>query len=443
MRRAKMRPSRRFITIILALAAISILIAITRQDGNLIVAPLWAALLVLALADLAASPAARNFEVLAELADLGFVGRTVPFQLTITAHKGSIPQHIDLRLTHGVELAPKGATETIKTSAGQKTTSSVIPITLRERGVSNISRLSLCFPSRFGLFDILPTWALDLEVEIAPDLTPVLNGDIQTQMLPLLDGLKHSNLRGQGSEFHQLREFQTGMDPRSIDWKRSARMRTLVARETHAERNHQIILCLDSGHLMGERIGKLTKLDHAINASLSLAWAGGLGGDNVGFYSFDSRPQQFIPPLPGRRAFGHIQKHCASLKQATAETNHTLGLTQLNSHLSRRALVVVFSDFVDSVTAELLAENLAVITRQHLVLYVALRDPELHTIAHTTEVSMNSVAEAVSAQQFLRERQVVLDRLSRLGVVCLDTTPDQLTAGLISRYIDIKSRELI
>ena len=150
-----------------------------------------------------------------------------------------------------------------------------------------------------------------------------------------------------------------------------------------------------------------------------------------------------MPPRPGRRAFGHIQKISAQLDQVAAETNHTLGLTQLNGNLKRRSLIVVFSDFVDSVTAELLVENLGVISRQHLVLYIALRDPELQAIADPQDTSMVSIANAVSARQLLRERQAVLDRLQRLGILCIDTAPDQLSAKLISRYIDIKSQELI
>ena len=90
-----------------------------------------------------------------------------------------------------------------------------------------------------------------------------------------------------------------------------------------------------------------------------------------------------------------------------------------------------------------MVENLTVLTRRHLVLFVALRDPALAALALPAQVSMDAVAQSVAATQLLHERRAVLDRLARLGVICLDTTPESLTAGLISRYIDIKSRELI
>ena len=104
------------------------------------------------------------------------------------------------------------------------------------------------------MFEIIGTWPLNHSLSVVPDISPILSGQINTRMLPLMAGQKDMQLRGEGSEFHQLRDYVAGMDPRSIDWKRSARMRSLVARETRAEKNHQIMLCLDSGHLMTERL---------------------------------------------------------------------------------------------------------------------------------------------------------------------------------------------
>lgn len=438
-----MRPSARLIALVLGVAAATVLIGMVRTDGATLAIVLWIALICAALFDLAMSVGARDFDIKTDMQGTGYVGKIAFLDLGLTARKSALPTNIAMRLDHSAALGLQDDTVYLECDAGTKNASVKIPVDLRERGTGQLTRLSLFYASRFGLFDILPSWPLDIDIAIVPDIAPVLNGEIHTQMLPLLDGLKDMNLRGEGSEFHQLREFQTGMDPRSIDWKRSARTRNLVARETRAERNHQIMLCLDQGHLMGERIGKLAKLDHAINAALSLAWAGGLGGDNVGFYSFDATPQQFIPPRPGRRAFAHIQKVSAGLEQVARETNHTLGITQLNGNLKRRSLIVVFSDFVDSVTAELLVENLTVISRQHLVLYIALRDPDVQAIAETDDTSMNAIAKSVSARQLLRERQAVLDRLQRMGILCIDTAPEQLTARLISRYIDIKSQEMI
>jgi uncharacterized protein (DUF58 family) len=434
-----MRPSRLMAALAGALAALSIVLVVWRPDDpGLLVWP-WTALLLGAVVDLALSVPARGIDVAATLPPRGFAGHTAPLEVALTGRR--LPPTLSLRLTHDAGLAldemppavlPPGQDATLR-----------LPLHLRDRGAQKITRLWLNYPSRLGLFDILPGWPLDLQITVMPDISPILSGAIQAQMLPLMEGAKVMNLKGEGSDFHQLRDFQPGMDPRSIDWKRSARVNALVARETRVERNHQIVLCLDTGHLMGERLGILTRLDHAIHAALALCWASGLAGDNVGFYSFGARPRPLIPPRPGRAAFGPIQSTCGDLQRDEAETNHTLGLSVLNGKLKRRSLVVVFSDFVDSTSAELLVENLAVMQRQHVVLYVALRDPALHGLIRPATSGMDDVAQSIAAARILQERQAVLDRLSRLGILCLDTAPGQLTAALISRYIEIKAKEMI
>ena len=437
-----MRPSRLLVTLVLLLTGLTVLLVLAIEDVAAVLIVAWGGLAMVAMVDLLLTQSRRNLDLEVAMPESGFNGLSVPLRVSLSANRGRLPSPIDIRLALDDGLSA-GWDEPIGVEDGTDALQLETAMALSERGEKQLHRLSMRYASRFKLFEIIADWVLDRTISVMPNIMPILNGTIQTQMLPLIDGTKDMRLRGEGSEFHQLRDFVAGMDPRCIDWKRSARLHSLTARETRAERNHQIILCLDSGHLMGERIGQLSKLDQAINAALALSWAGALGGDLVGFYSFNSRPQTFVPPRAGRAAFAHIQATSVALVHDTAETNHTLGLSNLNGQLKRRSLLVVFSDFVDSVTAELLIENMAVMTRKHLVLYVAIRDPALQDIVHPGDITLDAIARSVSARQIMQERQQVLDRLQRLGILCLDTAPDALTAALVSRYIDIKSRELI
>ena len=53
------------------------------------------------------------------------------------------------------------------------------------------------------------------------------------------------------------------------------------------------------------------------------------------------------------------------------------------------------------------------------------------------------MAAIVAANQSLSERRLVLERLSRMGVTVIDAAPGQVTARLVSTYLDIVERELI
>ncbi|MBY5367313.1 DUF58 domain-containing protein [Rhizobium leguminosarum] len=439
-----MRPSSTLIALVLISAAVTVFTSVWWRDMSSFLLLMWLALAALTVADLVISNLAGRMTIDFDLPPQGFVGHTAAFTVGIRPQKGALPRKIEIRL----DLAPELVVDEIRwldpaSGAGEGEVLASLDLHLTRRGRYGVNALWLKWPSRLKLLEMIAKMPVGKEIAVQPDISPVLSGAIKTQILPLEAGQKDLRLRGEGSEFHQLREFVSGMDPRSIDWKRSARMRSLVVREMRAERNHQIILCVDSGRLMAEQLAGFTKLDRAINAALAMCWGAGLAGDLVGFYSFDSRPRLFVPALPGRAAFPRLRTVCAGLRYETQETNHTLGLTHLSGRLKRRSLIVIFSDFVDTITAELMIENMQVLARHHFVVYVALRDPMLAKLIEPQETTLDAVARSVAVRQILQERRAVMEKLARLGVLCLDSTPEALTSDLIARYIEIKSREMI
>ncbi len=318
-----------------------------------------------------------------------------------------------------------------------------IPCRAKRRGTWGFTHIWLYWPSRLQLFEFVPKIRLEAEIRVVPNIRLVRSGKINTTVISTLFGVKENRAIGEGSEFHQLRDFVQGMDVKTIDWKRSARKRALVAKELRAERNHHVILAIDTGYLMREEIGGLPKIDHAVTAALATAWAAALGGDLVGHYAYDVRPRAFAKPEPGRTAFARLRSWAADLDYVSRETNHTLALSELNARTPKRSLIIIFTDFIDTTSAELLIENIGILARRHLIIFVTIRDPELETLVEEPPETMDGVATLIAANQSIAERRLVLERLSRLGVTIVDAKPGQVTSRLISTYLEIKSRELI
>ena len=254
---------------------------------------------------------------------------------------------------------------------------------------------------------------------------------------------KAQRLHGEGSEFEALRDYVPGLDHRAIDWKHSARHHSLVCKEFRAERNHHIVLAFDTGYLMGQPLAGIPRLDVAINAGLALGYACLRGGDLIGVYGFDSRSRLFAEPTGGVRSFGNLQRAAATLEYGPDETNFTLGMAELQGRLKRRSLIVLLTDFVDTITAELMIESLERLSRRHLIVFVTLRDRDLYETADRQPAAARDVTRAVIADDFLRDRQVVVERLRRLGVLCLDSPAERIGAGLINQYLAIKRSEMI
>lgn len=316
-------------------------------------------------------------------------------------------------------------------------------VTARRRGTGVVERLWLRWHGPLALMWRQRIEPLDREIAIVPNVRAVRQAAIRFAARDAFYGVKVASQLGEGSEFEALREWAQGMNTRDIDWKRSARHHQLVCKEFHTERNHNIILAFDTGHLMGAPLDGVPRLDRAINAGLLLAYLSLRGGDRVGLFALDDKVRQFDEPVAGVHAFARLQRATAGLDYGQAETNFTLGLGYLNARLRRRSLVILFTEFVDTVTAELMVETIQRVARRHLVLFVTLQDPMLRAILDARPRRVEDVARAVVADDFLRDRSVVLERLRRLGAQCLDVAAPRLGADLINRYLAIKRREMI
>lgn len=311
------------------------------------------------------------------------------------------------------------------------------------RGDGRLERAYIRWQGPMGLAWCQRVEPLQDKIAITPDLEAVERNATRLFSRTFVHGLKPMKDRGDGSEFDSLSKFETGMDRRLVDWKQSARHLSLLAKEVRAERNHQIAFAIDTGRMMCEPVAGAPRVDRALNAALMLAYVGLKLGDRVSFFGFDAKPHLATGFVAGTRAYTYLKAVTASLDYSTEETNHTLGLATLAERLQRRSMVVVFTDFADTVSAELMVENVARLARRHMIVFVAFHDEELETLRSAEPQTPDDVSRAVIAHQLLRERSLVLARLRRLGVFIVDAPPDRIGPELVKAYDELRRRERI
>ncbi len=318
-----------------------------------------------------------------------------------------------------------------------------IPYRAVKRGTATLDKLWLRWPGPLGLAWKQRVIALNAESAIVPDISLVHERGAQIFQRHAVSGLMAQIDRGDGADFDALVEFRSGMDRRAIDWKQSARHIKLHAKEYRTERNSQIVFAIDSGRQMSEPIAGLSRLDRIVSAMLLTAWVALKLGDRVALHSFDSRPRIASGFVSGAAAFGAMQRLAAKIDYSAEETNYTYALTTMAAKLTRRSMIVLFTEFTDLTSAEFMIRAAARLLETHLLLVIVLRDDDLETILARPPETTEDVTRSVTAAALLKDRLMVLTRLRHLGAHVIESGHDEVATRLVEGYVDLKRRNLL
>jgi uncharacterized protein (DUF58 family) len=251
-------------------------------------------------------------------------------------------------------------------------------------------------------------------------------------------GLRNVRQLGEGRAFESLRPYVRGDDPRAIDWKATARRRDVLVRQYEAERSQNVILTLDLGRRMMERVGDAERLDHALTAALMLADVASAHGDRVGILGFADTVQQFLPPR--KVPLSRVADSLAQVRPRAIEPNYPLAFAFLARQVRRRSLVVLFTDVVDPEASSAVLSELTRAAERHVVLVVALRNPALADWADAPAPDSAAAYRRAAAEEMIQARALALATARRKGVVIADVSPREAVTEVVNRYLAIKYR---
>lgn len=431
-------PTRRTVLLAAAVAPVALVVGLFYPAYWTAGLALLALLLALAAVDAFAGAAVGRAQIECEGPGAVGVGETFAIVVRISLPASAPPAAQVAVGIAGPVSAPFGwqaeAEPTVQGAAA------AIALKAERRGTARLDGVWIRWTGPLGLVWKQGRTAPERAVLITPDIRPVREKSAQLVNRDAMHGQIAQLQVGEGAEFEALTDYRQGMDRRSIDWKTSARHTRLVGKEYRTERNNNIVMALDSGRAMCEPLGGVPRVDRAVSAALLTAFVALKDGDRVGFFAFDSRPRASSHPISGPRAFAMLQRVAAGIDYSAHETNYTLGLTTLASGLNRRSLIVVFTEFPDTISAELMLNAVGTLLKRHLVLFVVLRDEELEGFTAAEPDEPEDVSRAVMAASLLRERRLVLTRLRHLGAHVIEAAADAAGPALVSAYLDLKRR---
>ena len=159
-------------------------------------------------------------------------------------------------------------------------------------------------------------------------------------------GEYHSQFKGRGMAFSEVREYQPGDDVRSIDWNVTARLNKPYIKVFEEERELTVMLLVD---VSGSRhFGTLSQMkrDMMAEVAATLAFSTIANNDKVGVIFFSDKIEKFIPAKKGKTHVLHIIRELLSFEPTSSGTDVAQALQYFTNAQKRHCTAFLISDFI-------------------------------------------------------------------------------------------------
>lgn len=333
------------------------------------------------------------------------------------------------------QARPRAAAIDIRPFERQRVTIRLAP---ERRGETVSRKVTLRLVGPLGLAARQRSRECPAQVRVLPAFTSRKLLPEKLNRLRQLDGEVVAPVRGQGTEFDSLREYVVGDDPRSIDWRATARRGDVVVRTWRPERDRHVVLMLDTGRTSAARVAGAPRLETALDAALLMTALARHAGDRVTLLAHDVRLRAGVDAGRGADALATVVAASAGLQPALVETDMPAVVTQVLRRVRQRSLVVLLTAMDPAPVAEGLLPAIPSLVRRHTVLVASIADPDVDTMA-AGRGNAEAVYAAAAAEATRTERADVAGALRRRGVDVLEAPPATFASKLADAYLDLKA----
>lgn len=376
------------------------------------------------------------------------VDRTVPDVVTLGV-EGTVTWRVQNRSGRRVrtavadELAPSLHAGTrrmrvrLRPHGTAEVTTTFVP---SRRGRFEVTRLVVRADGPLGLAARQRTILQPDVIRVYPPFRSRDEAELRINRARILEvGLRSAQGRGGGTEFDQLREYTVDDEFRRIDWAATARTGRAIVRTYRAERNQTVVCLLDNGRVMAGRVDGVPRVEHAMDAVMTVTTVATRLGDRAGLVAFDRTVRAVVPPAQARTHLGPVTEAMYQLEPALAESDYRGAFTETLARFRRRTMLVILTDLVEQAVGESLLPAMPLIMRSHVVIVASVQDPE---VVQWASMDVESAADAyrqAAAVSTLEERRRTAARLRGLGATVIDDAPGRMAARLADAYLEVKA----
>ena len=318
-------------------------------------------------------------------------------------------------------------------------------ISPKERGEFFFGNLHIYFKTPLQLIQRRKTFLLREPVKVYPGFLRLRQFEFMAHITdPGNTGYKQVRKTGHSLEFEQIREYVSGDDIRSINWKATGRTGgQLMINNYTDEKSQQVYCIIDKGRTMKMAFEGLSLLDYAVNATLAMSSVAITRQDRAGFISFGDIAGDFLPASHRATQMSAIVNALYNLKTRFLESDFAFLHKLIKTRITQRSLLILFTNFESLTALGRQLPYLRNISQKHLLLVVFFENTSIQALASRDALYIEGIYEKVIAEKFVLEKKLIVKELQRYGIAALLTAPEKLSVDVVNKYLQIKARREI
>jgi len=312
----------------------------------------------------------------------------------------------------------------------------------KERGEYVFHNINIFIKSPFRLLTRRSIIDAKTTVRVLPSYLALRQYTLQAASDHLAEsGSKRIRKLGHSLEFEQIKEYVTGDDIRSLNWKATARKGGQLMVNTFTDEKSQQVYCLiDKGRVMKMPFDGMSLLDYAINAALVLSHVALIRQDKAGLLTFGDNIGNFLPASRQSMQMTGILETLYNQQTRWQETDFEKLYATVRTRITQRSLIVLFTNFESLSGLERQMPYIRAIARRHLLLVVFFENTGLRQLREQEAEDIEGVYVKTIADKFAYEKRLIVKELNQVGIATILTAPENLTVQTVNKYLEIKAR---
>lgn len=255
-------------------------------------------------------------------------------------------------------------------------------------------------------------------------------------------GTKKTRRLGHSLEFEQIKEYVSGDDIRTLNWKATAKRSQLMVNQYVEEKSQPVYAIIDKGRAMQMPFNGLSLLDYAINATLAVSNAVLRKQDKAGMLTFSKKIEDLIVAEQRNTQMNLISEALFNIKTDFFESDFSQLYAVVKRKITHRSLLILYTNFetMDALKHQL--PYLRGLAKNHLLLVVFFKNTELNSLIEGPIEKVQDVYDSIIAEKFMYEKKQIVNELRKYGIQSILTKPENLTSDTINKYLELKARGL-